>query len=198
LHQHVHRERNAGAAVLSEGESRAGEDPRGSLRRVIVITSDTEGGIMKGKCTVVLIIILISAMSMAGCVGSPSAPMTTPVPATPAPVTTAAPVIIPTTWPTLETPANGHPSSKTYSFEGTGDDTQIFTTTSDGTWVFRMNYPGDEVFIVTIKDESGDDIEVLANEGGSYTGTKSMQLDAGTYYLDVAAAAPWTITMSTA
>jgi hypothetical protein len=92
----------------------------------------------------------------------------------------------------------GYPSSKTYSFEGIGDYTQIFTMTSDGTWVFRMNYPGDEVFIVTIKDESGDDIGVLANEGGSYTGTKSVQLDAGTYYLDVAAATPWTITISTA
>ena len=153
---------------------------------------------MKGKCAVVFIIILISTMSMAGCMGSPSAPVATPVSGTPARVTTTATVIIITTWPTLETPATGYPSSKTYSFEGIGDYTQIFTMTSDGTWVFRMNYPGDEVFIVTIKDESGDDIGVLANEGGSYTGTKSVQLDAGTYYLDVAAATPWTITISTA
>jgi len=153
---------------------------------------------MKGKCTVVLIILLISAMSMAGCTGSPPAPAATTVPATPAPVTTAVPEMTTTTRPTLETPATGHPPSKTYSFEGTGDYTQIFTTASDGTWVVRMNYPGGEVFIVTIKDEYGDDIGVLANEGGSYTGTKSVQLDAGTYYLDVSAAAPWTITMSTA
>jgi hypothetical protein len=153
---------------------------------------------MKGKRAVVLILLLISAVNMAGCTGSPSLPVATPLAVTPAAVTTTAPVIMTTTWPTLETPATGHPSSKTYSFEGTGDYTQIFTTTSDGTLVFRMNYPGQEVFIVTIKDEHGDDIEVLANEGGSYTGTKSVQLGAGTYYLDVAAAAPWTVTMSTA
>jgi hypothetical protein len=60
-----------------------------------------------------------------------------------------------------------------------------------------MDYPGEEVFMVTIKDKNFDDVEVLANEGGSYTGTKSVRLDAGTYYLDVAAAAQWTITMST-
>jgi hypothetical protein len=122
--------------------------------------------------------------------------MAATVMSTPVPAGTAAPVVTSAAW-TPETPATGHPYSKTYTFEGTGDYTQAFTTTSDGTWVYRMDYPGDEVFIVTIKDDQGDDIEVLANEGGSYTGTKSVRLDTGTYYLDVAAAAPWTITMST-
>jgi hypothetical protein len=61
-----------------------------------------------------------------------------------------------------------------------------------------MNYPGEEVFIVRLLDDHGDIIEELANEGGSYTGTKSVQMVAGTYSLDVSAAAPWTITMSAA
>jgi hypothetical protein len=159
---------------------------------------------MEWKC-VVVIILLISVMSMAGCTGSPPAPVTTPAPlpvattvaSTLAPAGTTAPVVTSVAW-TTETPATGHASSKTYSFEGSGDYIHTFTTTTDGTWVCRMNYPGDEVFIVTIKDDRGDTIVVLANEGGSFTGTKSVRLDAGTYYLDVAAAAPWTITLSTA
>jgi hypothetical protein len=160
---------------------------------------------MEGKYAIVISILLIIVMSMAGCTGSPQTPVATPapvsvaatVPQTPEPVQTTAPVTTKAAW-TTETPATGHPFSKTYSFEGSGDFIQDFTTTSDGTWVYRMNYPGEEVFIVTIKDNHGDDIEVLANEGGSFTGTKSVWLKAGSYYLDVAAAAPWTITMSTA
>jgi hypothetical protein len=187
-----------------KGKIRAGNSCLCS-RKGIVITSDNDRGSMEWKCAVVVTILLISTMSLAGCTGSPPAPVATPVPVpvatsvpdTTAPVTTAAPVAPTTTWPTLETPATGHPYSKTYTFEGTGDYIETFTTTSDGTWVFRMNYPGKEVFIVTVKDNSGDTIEVLANEAGSFTGTKSVQLMAGTYYLDVAAAAPWTITMST-
>jgi hypothetical protein len=29
-----------------------------------------------------------------------------------------------------------------------------------------MNYPGEEVFIVTVRDKNGEDIATLANEGG--------------------------------
>jgi len=160
---------------------------------------------MEWKYAIGISILLIIVMSVAGCTGSPQTPVAIPapvsvattVPQTLAPVQTTVPVTTKAAW-TTETPATGHPYSKTYSFEGTGDYLQEFTTTSDGTWVYRMNYPGEEIFIVTIKDNRGDDIEVLAKEGGSFTGTKSVWLKAGSYYLDVAADAPWTITMSTA
>lgn len=154
-------------------------------------------------------ILLVSAMILAGCTGSAPAPGATPVTVpvttvatgTPVPAQTAVLTTVPVTITAVRTTVQmtelTHAYSKTYSFEGTGDYTQEFTTDRDGTWVFRMNYPGEEVFIATIKDRNGDDVEVLANEGGSYTGTKSVQLVAGKYYLDVAAAAPWTITMST-
>ena len=160
---------------------------------------------MEWKCVVVITVLLLIVTGLAGCTGSPPAPVATPVPltvtttvmSTPAPAGTAAPVTT-TAAGTPETPAPDHPYAKTYSFEGTGDDVQSFTTTSGGTWIFRMNYPGEEVFIVRLLDDHGDSIEELANEGGSYTGTKSVQMVAGTYYLDVSAAAPWTITMSAA
>lgn len=90
-----------------------------------------------------------------------------------------------------QTPA----SSKSYIFEGSGAGTQKFTTTADATWLFDMTYSGEEIFMVTLKNESGDNIGVLAETGGSYTGTISERLKPGTYYLDVSAAGPWKITL---
>ena len=157
-----------------------------------VIASDNDRDTMLLKHGIVVTILLISAVSMAGCTGSPSAPVATPVPGTPAPVTTAAPVIIPTTWPTLETPATGHPYSKTYSFHGTGTyEDFTFTTDSDATWVFRMD-PGNGYFLVVLKDARGNQIGVLPASG-----TGSVWLKAGDYSFDITAENPWYITMST-
>lgn len=159
---------------------------------------------MSSKYAVVVLILLIGAMSLAGCTGSPPAPVVTPAPlpvttmviSTPAAVTTDVPVTATLVW-TTETRATGHPYSKTYTFEGTGDYTHTFTTDSSRTWVFRMSSPAKEIFLVTIKDDHGDDIDVLADSSDVYAGTESVWLNAGTYYLDVAADSPWTITMST-
>ncbi len=159
---------------------------------------------MSLRSAVIVTILLIGVTCMAGCTGpspapaAPPAPVTavTTVPAPPAPATTAAPV--PTTAAgTATTPGPAHPSSPAYTFEGSGDDTVTFTTASERTWVFRMSSPAQEIFLVTIKDVNGDDIDVLADASDVYAGTESVSLEAGTYYLDVAADAPWTITVST-
>jgi hypothetical protein len=168
-----------------------------------VITPQNNRGTMEWKRAVVVTILLISAASMAGCTGTSPAPVVTPGPvpvpttaaSTAAPVTTAATA---TSWPTLETPATGHPYSKTYTFEGTGDYTQEFTTTDDRTWVFRMSSPAKEIFLVRLMDRNGDTIDVLADASDVYAGTESVSLKAGTWYLDVSADSPWTITVSTA
>ena len=139
------------------------------------------------KHGVVLMILLISALGMAGCTGSPSAP----VPDTPAPAETAAPVVPYAAW-TPETPATGHPYSKTYTFQGSGDyDDFTFSTDSDATWVFRMD-PGPGYFLVSLKDARNNEIEVLPPAG-----SKSVWLKAGNYHFDIAADAPWSVTMST-
>ena len=150
---------------------------------------------MSLKHVIVVTILLISAVSMAGCTGSPSAPVATTVPETPVPVITASPVLPAVTWPTLETPATGHPYSKTYSFHGSGTyEDFTFTTDSDATWVFRMD-PGNGYFLVILKDAQGKQIEVLAD--GPPTGTRSVWLKAGDYSFDITADSPWYITMST-
>jgi hypothetical protein len=161
---------------------------------------------MSFQRAIVVTILLISVISMAGCTGSPPSPVATPAPSpvapplrsTPAlPTIMAAPVTTMYTW-TPETPATGHPYLKTYSFSGSGDyDELTFTTTSDATWVYRLTYPRKGVFTVILKNDRGEDIEVLANTGGSGTGQKSVWLKAGNYYFNVEADAPWYITMST-
>jgi hypothetical protein len=72
-----------------------------------------------------------------------------------------------------------------------------FEISRDRTWVFRMSSSAKEIFLVEIVDDHGDDIDVLADASDVYAGTESGWLNAGTYYLDVAADSPWTVTMST-
>jgi hypothetical protein len=96
-------------------------------------------------------------------------------------------------WPALETPVPGHPPAKTYFFHGTGDyEDFTFATDSDATWLFRMD-PGAGDFHVSLQDAWNTEIVVLPS-----TGTKTVWLKAGDYHFDIAADAPWYITMSTA
>ena len=160
---------------------------------------------MELNYAVVGTVLVITALVMAGCTNSSPAPVavTTPrtiattVPGTPAPVQTPL-TAAPTTSRTTQTmPVTDHPYWKMYTFEGTGDVPHTFTTDSDRTWTFRMNYPGNEDFAVRLQDDHGDTIAVLADTWGSYTGTESLWLEEGTYTLDVTAGSPWTISMST-
>lgn len=158
---------------------------------------------MGWKYTVAVMVLLISLSCMAGCTGSSPAPVATPapepvvttVPGTPA--GTAALVTPGYTW-TTETPYAGHPYSKTYSFHGSGDyEDFTFSTDIDATWEFILTYPKEGVFTVILKNARGEEIQVLANEGGAGTSRKSVSLKAGDYSFDIKADAPWYITMST-
>jgi hypothetical protein len=174
------------------------------------------------KYAFLVTVLLISALVMAGCTGSSPAPVTAPtpltvvatVPGTPAPapatVTAPTPLKVVATVPgtpapaapttaraTLPTPTPDNIYWRTYTFQGTGAFTHTFTTDNDGTWTFEMNHPGNEDFIVRLQGDHGDTIAVLADTRGSYTGTQSLWLDAGSYTVDVSAGSPWTIRMST-
>jgi len=195
---------------------------------------------MRSNCAVLFTILLLGVVSLAGCTGSPPAPVATPTPlpvvtfpaiptpsttapviatyvwpatetlataatptpipvvtfpriTSPAPLATTAPITTTQVWPTLETPAPAHPAAKTYFFHGTGDyEDFTFTTDFDATWEFRMD-PGAGTFLVSLQDARGNEIERLPP-----TGTKTVWLKAGDYHFDIAADAPWYITMSTA
>jgi hypothetical protein len=160
----------------------------------MVIASDSDRETMSLKCAVVITILLISAMSMAGCTSSTVA-TPTPAPAaatvSPTPAGMAAPAVTYAAFIT-ETPATGHPYSKTFSFSGSGDYQDFtFTTDSDATWNFQMN-PGQGYFLVSLKDAQNNEIAVLPTSG-----TESLFLKAGDYHFDIAADSPWHITMTT-
>ena len=76
---------------------------------------------------------------------------------------------------------------------GHGDDVRMFNTTQSGEKIFTMHHDGDHNFAITLKDEDGRYISLLANEIGEYNGKKSENLTAGNYTLDITADGEWTI-----
>jgi hypothetical protein len=85
-------------------------------------------------------------------------------------------------------------------FSGYGSKVSSFTVTGTGLRMFTMKFSGSKYsnnFIVKLKDENGNYIDLLANEIGFYSGKKSTVLTSGTYYLDVSTTGLWTITMTT-
>jgi len=159
---------------------------------------------MEWKYIILVSVLLIGTVCFAGCTGPSQAPVATPAPAATtlpaahAPAATAVPFNTLTyTW-TTETPYQGHPYTKTYSFKGSGDyEDFTFSTDRDATWVFDLTYPRQGVFTVVLKDSRGDQLDVLANEGGGGSSRRTAFLKEGNYAFDVQADAPWYIMMTT-
>jgi hypothetical protein len=146
-------------------------------------------------------ILFIAVILVTGCTNSGSNPVavTTLTPTT-ATVQTSAPitVIMTTTAPIKTTitttviPGSSSAPGSTH-LSGSGYDVKSFVIYSNSVRVFDMSYSGEGNFIVWLKNSQGDNINNLANDMGSFKGTKSQQLEAGKYYLDVSANGPWTI-----
>ncbi|WP_292346412.1 MULTISPECIES: hypothetical protein [unclassified Methanoregula] len=161
---------------------------------------------MELKYIVTIMMLLAGITLLCGCTGSPQAPVATPapvpaattLPAAAAPVATAAPFRTAASAWTTETPYEGHPYTKTFSFHGSGDyEDFTFSTDRDATWVFDLTYPKQGVFTVVLRDAHGDQLDVLANEGGGGNSRKTVFLKAGNYAFDIQADAPWYIMMTT-
>jgi hypothetical protein len=95
--------------------------------------------------------------------------------------------------PTVSSPIYSSSGSGPTIFNGYGDDVVSFNAQGTGLRIFNMRYTGGSNFIVVLKDNQGNWVDLLANKIGSYSGKKSAQLNSGTYYLDVTASGPWTI-----
>lgn len=172
----------------------------------MVMSPKTDRETMEWKYSVIVPVLLIGAAAIAGCTGSQPAPVATPapvpaattLPSVTAPAATAIPFATVTpTW-TTETPYPGHPSTKTFSFHGTGDyEDFTFSTDREATWLVDLTYPKEGVFTVVLKDARGEHLDVLANEGGGGNSRKTIVLKAGNYAFDIQADAPWYIMMTT-
>lgn len=83
------------------------------------------------------------------------------------------------------------------SLSGTGNvATQLFTL-QKGVSIFESSYTGDGYFGVWLKDANGNDIDLVANSAGSYSGKKAVGVSkSGSYFLNVEADSNWSITIT--
>jgi hypothetical protein len=81
------------------------------------------------------------------------------------------------------------------TFSGSGDSVKEFTVT-DGGYSFAATYAGYDNFIVHITNNYGKPIDELFNETGPYSGSTSVNLPAGEFYMSIEASAPYLIKMT--
>jgi hypothetical protein len=82
--------------------------------------------------------------------------------------------------------------------KGHGNDVQSWNVTETGLKIFTMHHTGDRNFAITLKDENGKYIALLANEVGDYSGKKSERLIIGKYVLEITADGDWTVGITSA
>jgi hypothetical protein len=146
---------------------------------------------MRKFSVIFLILICIVIIFTAGCtsIGSTSAQ--------PAPTPQIVYITVLVTPNSIADPVKTQSQTESLKFSGSGSDSQGFSVTGGGGFMFTGNYSGKGNFIVHIIDNNGEFVEGLFNSIGSYSGRKVIHLDPGKYYLDVfIASGPWTIDMS--
>lgn len=77
--------------------------------------------------------------------------------------------------------------------EGKGDRVKT-TSLNKGVAIFTMNHSGSGNFSVIIKSSSGEYLDLLANDIGSYSGQKTFTVEQdGSYLVEVTASGKWQI-----
>jgi hypothetical protein len=96
------------------------------------------------------------------------------------------------------TPPEQTAQSGSVSFSGTGQQVSPFFTLEPGLAIFKMRHDGKGNFIVMLMDSSGSVVlSFLANEIGTFDGSKAMSIqEGGTYILDIKAGGDWKIDIS--
>jgi hypothetical protein len=96
----------------------------------------------------------------------------------------------------FEMHASGSSSVDAVHLIGYGTDVRSWNVTEAGQKTFTMHHSGDRNFAITLKDENGKYIALLANEIGEYSGKKSEKLLTGIHYLEITADGDWTISIA--
>lgn len=107
-----------------------------------------------------------------------------------APVPTAPPVS-----PTPEPPAPT-PTPEPLVLTGTGQQAAGPVTLNPGLVVATMSHQGSSNFAVTVLDDQGQPVELLANVIGSFDGSKAFRAEGGSFVLDVTADGNWSVTLA--
>lgn len=119
-----------------------------------------------------------AALLLAGCVAEPLAV---------APSALPSPSALPNTAPTVQ------PTPAPLVLTGTGQTASESFVIAGGMTVFHLEHSGSSNFAVWLLDAQGEKKDLLANEIGSFKGSKGIGLTAGSYLLDVKADGPWSV-----
>jgi hypothetical protein len=129
--------------------------------------------------------------------GTRQAPIPSTKPETGAPVRAAPPDVSPTPIPPTSTPIPPAPTSQPQALTGTGQQAAGPVTLNPGLVVAQMSHQGSGNFAVTVLDDQGQPVDLLANAIGSFDGGKAFQVEeGGSFVLDIAADGAWSVTLS--
>ena len=82
------------------------------------------------------------------------------------------------------------------NLSGGGQQASQKFTLEKGLSIFKLTYSGSGHFGVWLLDSEGNNVDLLANNTGSFNGSKAVGIvSAGMYLLDVSASGPWTVTI---
>ena len=110
-----------------------------------------------------------------------------------APVTPT-PTLSPSPTPTTVATPSPTPTPVTQSFSGQGDQAISSIQLDGGLTIVTLTHTGSSNFIVWLRDSTGEDVDLLANEIGSYDGSMALGIEvAGNYALDITADGAWTV-----
>lgn len=114
---------------------------------------------------------------------------------TPEPTDTPEPTATPVPTDTPEPTATPTPLPKPVTLSGRGQDVTRKFVAPGPVSIARFEHSGESNFIVTAYGPEGEDL--LVNEIGDYTGSRPL-FGEGTYYFDVDADGPWSVTIEAA
>ncbi len=93
-------------------------------------------------------------------------------------------------------PRQSPTQSAPLTLQGTGKKASELFTLDYGLKTFEMNYRGADNFIVWLMDDQGNRVDLLANEIGSFDGSKAIGIpQTGTYLLNIESNGKWEISI---
>lgn len=97
---------------------------------------------------------------------------------------------------TITQPRKSATQSAPLTLQGTGNQASELFTLDNGLRMFNMDYHGSDNFIVFLMDDQGNRIDLLANQIGSFNGSKAVGISqTGTYLLNIEANGKWKVTI---
>lgn len=97
---------------------------------------------------------------------------------------------------TITQPRKSATQSAPLTLQGTGNQASELFTLDNGLKTFNMDYRGSDNFIVFLMDDQGNQVDLLANQIGSFNGSKAVGIQqTGTYLLNIQANGKWKVSI---